>query len=626
MISFIPIIAGLLFSLPVTVAPVTAAEPVVREGLRIEFSLTNPDGAATARQGDLAEFRLRITDEASGRPVRGLRPAAWLDAQGAKQRANQGTNQVAASSCRERVASYLKGSVGMRPLVDFNSYHLLVMNQDASISVIDPVVSMTGRTSLLTSIPLKGPGADWVKSRDGARLFIAVPRSSEIAVVDTASFKLLGSVALPAPPTRLALQPDGRFVWAGHAGAAGTPAGVVAVDTQSLSVSASVPTGDGHHEFAFAGDGPLMLVTNRAGRSVSVVDTAAGAVAHTHRLGGEPLAAAHSALSGRFYVSTSAPAIEVIDARRGVAQDPITVAQGAGPAGVSPDGRWLLVLNTERGLAHVFDTATGKHAWDAAVGKRPYQLLFTDGYAHVRSLDTNAVHMLNLAELGRAPSPVVNQYEAGASAPGLARDLPIAPGIARASTDNAVFVASPADAAVYFYMEGMNAPSGSFQGYGHSPRAVEVVSRAIRETAPGTYTATARVPASGPVSVAMMLDAPRLVECFEAQVAANAAIAGNLPAQVDFLDTARTGAPGTTHPVRFRITRGGRPVEDQRPEVVFFRSPGTDRASLRARATAPGEYQADVPLGGTGAWLVHVMLPPEPGRPRPPSYISILAR
>ena len=57
-------------------------------------------------------------------------------------------------SCKDRVATYLQGIVGVRPMIDLNSHFLLVLNRDPSISVIDPVVGITGITNLFAQINL----------------------------------------------------------------------------------------------------------------------------------------------------------------------------------------------------------------------------------------------------------------------------------------------------------------------------------------------------------------------------------------------------------------------------------------------------------------------------------------
>ena len=44
-------------------------------------------------------------------------------------------------------------------------------------------------------------------------------------------------------------------------------------------------------------------------------------------------------------------------------------------------------------------------------------------------------------------------------------------------------MANPADQAIYYYMEGMLAPMGSFNNYRREPKAVLIVDRSLRERA-----------------------------------------------------------------------------------------------------------------------------------------------
>ncbi|MFY0579431.1 hypothetical protein ACN28S_38875 [Cystobacter fuscus] len=131
----------------------------------VEFSLLHPgDTSGPPRplmEGDEAEVRLRMTDASSGLPLPGLSPSAWMDLGHLLS-----DKADAQQECKDRVGVYLKGTVGIRPLIDLNSYYLLVLNKDPSLSVIDPVVGMTGKTSLYTTVVLERPGADWVKSLD----------------------------------------------------------------------------------------------------------------------------------------------------------------------------------------------------------------------------------------------------------------------------------------------------------------------------------------------------------------------------------------------------------------------------------------------------------------------------
>ncbi|MEI7706611.1 MAG: hypothetical protein WCK73_18665, partial [Deltaproteobacteria bacterium] len=170
----------LAFSLVAAVATGSATR-VTRDGVVVDFSLLPSDASRMGAlvEGEYADVRFRMTDAASGLPVPGLKPAAWMDVTGAV------AGSVGAQrDCKDKVALYLQGTVGIRPMVDLNSYYLLVLNQDASISVIDPVVSMTGSTSLFATIVLKRPAADWIRSADRKRLYLSLPKAGEVAVVD----------------------------------------------------------------------------------------------------------------------------------------------------------------------------------------------------------------------------------------------------------------------------------------------------------------------------------------------------------------------------------------------------------------------------------------------------------
>ena len=53
-----------------------------------------------------------------------------------------------------------------RPEVDLNVYYVLALNEDATISVVDPLFGY-GSSKLLTMVFLHSPGEDWALSADG---------------------------------------------------------------------------------------------------------------------------------------------------------------------------------------------------------------------------------------------------------------------------------------------------------------------------------------------------------------------------------------------------------------------------------------------------------------------------
>ena len=94
--------------------------------------------------------RFSIHDKVSGVPLDGLHPAAWMDLHGEKEPADP-------APCKERVKKLLNASVLSRPEIDLNSYYVLVMNDNATISVIDPQFSY-GASRVIATVPLASPG------------------------------------------------------------------------------------------------------------------------------------------------------------------------------------------------------------------------------------------------------------------------------------------------------------------------------------------------------------------------------------------------------------------------------------------------------------------------------------
>src|SRR5258705_10555876 len=188
--------------------PCAAQEKHVRDGVVMEFSIRPAPGASAPElvEGEFADLRFRLTDAATGQPLRGNAPGAWMDIGQVIQAQDGGAQK----SCKEKVQLYLRGIVGIRPMLDLNSYYVVLLNRDASVSVVDPLVSMAGGTSTLARIVLPKPGADWIRSADGKRLYVSMPTAGQVAVIDTDSFKLAASVDAGRNPTRLFLQPDGR--------------------------------------------------------------------------------------------------------------------------------------------------------------------------------------------------------------------------------------------------------------------------------------------------------------------------------------------------------------------------------------------------------------------------------
>jgi hypothetical protein len=181
-------------------------------------------------------------------------------------------------------------------------------------------------------------------------------------------------------------------------------------------------------------------------------------------------------------------------------------------------------------------------------------------------------------------------------------------------TEASTLVVSPGDANVFYYMEGMNAPMGSFGSYGHRPVSAMVADRTIKEAAPGEYVSTVKIPVDGKFQLILTLDAPQMIECFEFAAAVNPMLTRDeLPLRISF--DSRSGALvplGQEAKVRFTLhdtARGGAPYTGKDVRVLTFRAPGQDRAEHSVKALGDGRFEFTFKPAATGAYYVYPAVP-----------------
>jgi YVTN family beta-propeller protein len=534
---------------------------ISREGVNVRFSL-KPLGkdAEELTAGSWANVRFEVTDAETGDPIKGRYPAAWMDLAEAWQA--RGERPMA---CQDRVATYLQGIVGVRPMIDLNSHFLLVMNRDPSISVIDPAVGITGITNLFAQINLSRPGADWVLSEDHKRLFVSMPQAGKVAVVDTESFEVTHEIDAGEKPTRVEIQPDQRYLWVASDSSNAEESGVTVIDIADLEPVTFIETGVGHHEMVFTDNSRLAFVTNRDEGNVTVIDVQALAVARQIETGPLPIDMAYSPLSQAVYVPDGRTgSIAVIDTDSLDVRGHIETEAGLGPLRFERSGRWGFVVNPMQNKAFVIDASINRVAHSVDVGKQPYEVNFTTSFAYIRSLGTQDVGLIPLSELDELSTPPVTYIPAGQAPPGAAAEISIADSIIPAVKQGAAaYIVNQAEGTVSYYMEGMGAPMGTFRNYGHETRAIEIVDRSLSEQEPGVYRGTVKLPVEGTYDVAFMMDTPRFLHCFDANVSPDPAPADkSIKLALSFDATNRRMVAGESGTIRFRLTEAnnGEPV------------------------------------------------------------------
>lgn len=602
------VVAALLLGAAAT--PVPAAELVSQrldqEGIGLELRLHTIDaGQSRARAGDAVQLQVDARRLADGQPLPNLPIGAWLD---------HATSVLSGArpSCGQRVANVLGGNLLQRPLLDLTGYHVLTLDAEGSVSVLDPAVNLAGRTSLLTAVQLGGRGFDWVATADDRWLFVAVPERREVVVIDLHGFTIRQRLSVSASPTRLAMSPDGGSLWVAQRGESGSEDRIDVFGTSDGQSRGGFVLPPGHHELAFLNDARHVAISSRDAGGITIADGNTVQPLRTIELGGEPLALLALPQAGGLWV---------IDGRQGVVHrltaqgeqiDRIALESGLGPARLTPDGRHVLLVNPAQHRLLVLDAASGAVQHRLTVGGRPYDLFLSRHFAYVRTLDAGPVALLDLSSLQRA-TPTLQSLPMGAQGIGTWPGLPIASSMGPNMQGNGAFLVSPGDRTVYHYMEGMNAPDSGLRTYGHTPLAVRISQRGLREVARGQYSTTFRLPAQGRMVLALAIDSPRIRHCIDLDIGAGAEDVAASTWTPRWLQEPDGPVP-TGGPVQYRfelVQRSGvapPPAAALRVRVV----PGSGGPAQEWPVLADGptgHYRIDGVAGEPGSYFVHLVVP-----------------
>ncbi|HEU4769772.1 MAG TPA: beta-propeller fold lactonase family protein [Pyrinomonadaceae bacterium] len=575
----------------------SSAQKIVEQGVAIEFA-ADPlaQNAKTIKAGEDVNIKFKVTDTTTGTPVKGLGLSAWISLRPSEQPIDPG-------KCREKIQSYITGSLRTRPEVDLNSYYVLALNKSADISVIDPLLGFGG-SKLFTLVMLKSPGEDWMMTDDGENLFVTLPMIDQVAVVNTRSWKVTNYIDVGPKPSRIIVQPDQHYIWVTNDN------GVTVIDTAGLKVAAKIPTGPGQHDIVIGKDNRFAFVSNREGATVSVIDIRQLSKTHDVPVGPGPVSLALSDLSKALYVaSENDGTVTVIEAQTHQVLARMKTPPGARSVRFAPGGRYGFVINTKKSTINIFDAASNRMLHEVNVGKAPDQITFSDRFAFVRSLESENVDMLRLGTIGQEVD--VTEFPGGQIPPGKGPAPVRADSIVLAPEGNSVIVANPADKVLYYYSEGMAAPMGNFQNYRREPLAVMVVDRSLREIQPGVYSTTIKLPSSGRYDVAFLNDSPRVSHCFDLSAEVNPALKEKAPValRIEHQVKEMKLVVGQDFTFRFKLidTATGDPRSDLKDvRVLTFLSPGVWQRRDIATPVGDGVYELKVTVPQTGVYMLFV--------------------
>lgn len=548
-------------------------QDIVVDGIRVEFTIQTYLGVGgrgghvitDVAAGSHAAAVVHLTDAETGEPVTGITPLAWI---GAPTR----------DACAIDVQGYLSGSVARSAVVDLTDFFVLSLNDDPGISVIDPSVDVAGMTQLFAVIPLVAPGSHWAFEPTGQYAAVSIPSTGQVAVVDLEGFETMAHLVVGGTPGHIEIDPDSGRAWV-----MGTDDGISVIDMPAFVETFTVPVPGGATGAAFAAGRALVI---GADDRALLVDASTGAVVDTVSFGGVPVGVV--AGSDGFVVAFE-------DRLIGLSADGAITWEAAAPETIDvwadADGATVAAASAS-GFLSLLGSADGAALGSTFIGGRATDVAFVFDEVIALVPEREVLVRIDPSEPSAAPIDVAM------GSTGLGTNLAIA------SERGAIVVPVPGQDQISLVPAFATAPAGSFQGHGLIPRSVAVVDRSLGEVTPGVFTGKFRVPDPGSYQLAVLIDEPRIVQCFDFEVSpSEVVIASNVPEVTIGEVTGEVADDPTT--VSFTM------VAEGAPEVVVMVTAvgGSWQDRLVAESLGGDEYRFTVTLPKQGAYQMFLQVP-----------------
>lgn len=560
-----------------------------QEGIEVVMKVRPLRGRGSPKQGQPMRIEFTVTD-AAGSPIAGEKPMAWM------HRAD--TNATTA----QKIRSFSSGSAARRADVDLNRFFILALNQDATISVLDPLFGFGG-SKLLALVQLGVSGEDWALSPDQRSLYVTLPTTNRVAVVNTSTWTVDRLVEVGPGPRKLLLQRDGTRLWIACEGAGGTggsPGTVVAMDTKTFEVRERLATGHGRCELVLSDDDRYLCSANCRSGLVQVVPTRDGSVPLRRQVAPGRIGVTHSDRAKAFYVkSENEGHVLMLGGRDYAASNSAALGAGVTSVAFAPGRRHGLFVDPGSDELCVLDTSDNRVVQRAAGFHNVDGIFFSERNAYLRSPDTEVLKCVAMDQVGVEGQVIpVTEIPAGYAPFGAGAPPAAAAAIARVPAPGAVVVANPGDKAIHYYQEGMAAPSGSFKNYDRQPRAVIAVDKSLRETSRGVYAVDVTPGLGGQMDVLLLMRVPPVQAAFTLEVAEDEGLKRRLPGRKVVLAGApgadEVSIPGRQIDLRLRIASVASNVpapSDVRDLQVVVHTPANWMSRGIATPVGGGEYQ-----------------------------------
>lgn len=236
------------------------------------------------------------------------------------------------------------------------------------------VVLDTVGLTVLATIPVGNHPRGIDVTPDGTLALVANRDSSSVSVIDTVTYKVISTIALPSSnPYGVAITPDGRTAYVANGM---DPGGAVyVIDIGRRAVTGTIGVGGRPFKVAVSPDGTQALVTNNAPGTVSVIDTTTNTIVKTLSVGAAAFGVTFHPNGTRGYVTANGNLV-VIDMSTYAILAQVKVGTYPVSVRVTPDGLQAFVANRLSDFISQIDTSTNTVLANITVGDAPEEISF----------------------------------------------------------------------------------------------------------------------------------------------------------------------------------------------------------------------------------------------------------
>ena len=261
------------------------------------------------------------------------------------------------------------------------------------VTVLDITINKVTAT-----IPVPaGPPQFIALTPDGSHAYVSIYNTDEtinlVAVIDTKSTRLLGTIPVDKKPYALAVTPDQRFVYVPSHDAAHLDI----IDIATNTVVQTVPVPPNPHWVTFTPDGKVAYVADHESNVLSVLDTASNTVVQTINVGTSPHSVAVSPDGKQVaVVCFDSNDLYFIDTATNQVVGRVPVGTNPQDVTYAPDGRYLYTANVDAGTVSVVDTQTRTVTANIPTDSPTSIAVLPNGRkAYVTNLNSNTLTVLN---------------------------------------------------------------------------------------------------------------------------------------------------------------------------------------------------------------------------------------